>query len=256
MTADTAISQFWALVSGVLLLNTKTFQLINNLPLSLLASILVVLLAGLSQTFGQSVMLFINRVRPLRFILSVAIAAVLFVFNYNFWVLSTWFVARWLFEANLPLVEVVKTLGFSYAPLLFGFLMVIPYFGMPILIILSIWTLMAIATGLGAISNLGIWQAFECCLGGWLVLQFSQRVVGKAIARITSRIVDWVAGVKLITEPDYLEQMLYSGLPIPPAMSEAIALIFRLMLTRLKLELIFPNRLIKASIKVSFIRSA
>ncbi len=215
---DTAINRFWSLISGVLLLNPETFSSIDNLPLSLLASILVVLLAGLSQTFGQSVMLFINRVRPLRFLLSVAIAAVLFVFNYNFWVLSTWLVARWLFEANLPLVEVIKTLGFSYAPLLFGFLMVIPYFGMPILIILSIWTLMAIATGLGAISNLGIWQAFESCLGGWLVLQLSQRVVGKAIARITSRIVDWVAGVKLITEPDYLEQMLYSGLPIPPAM--------------------------------------
>ena len=216
-TANTAISQFWNLVSGVLLLDLETFASINNLPLSLVASILVVLLAGLSQTFGQSVMLFINRVRPLRFILSVAIAAVIFVFNYNFWVLSTWLVARWLFGVDLSLIEIIKTLGFSYAPLLLGFLMVIPYFGMPILIVLSIWTLMAIATGLGVISNLGIWQAFECCLGGWIVLQISQRVVGKAIARITSKIIDWVAGVELITEPDYLEQMLYSGLPIPPA---------------------------------------
>lgn len=218
-TADTAINHFWSLVSGVLLLNAETFASINSLPSGLIASILVVLLAGLSQTFGQSVMLFVNRVRPLRFFLSVAIAAVLFVFSYNFWVLSTWLVARWLFNVELPLGEVVKTLGFSYAPLLFGFLIVIPYFGMPILVVLSIWTLMAIATGLGTISNLGIWQAFECCLGGWLVLQISQRIVGKPIARITSRMVDWVAGVKLVTEPDYVEQMLYSGLPIPPANS-------------------------------------
>jgi hypothetical protein len=220
MVRETAINQFWSLVSGVFWLNAETFQTINNLPLSLIASILVVLLAGLSQTFGQSVMLFINRVRPLRFFLSVAIAAVLFVFNYNFWVFSTWLVAEWLFEANLPLIEVIKTLGFSYAPLLFGFLMVIPYFGMPILIVLSIWTLLAIANGLEIISNLTIWQAFECCLGGWLVLQLSQRVVGKAIARITSNLVDWVAGVELITEPDYLEQMLYSGLPIPPVTTD------------------------------------
>ena len=215
-TVDTAINRFWSLVSGVLLLNSETFKLINTLPSGLIASILVVLLAGLSQTFGQSVMLFINRVRPLRFVLSVAIAAVLFVFSYNFWILSTWMVASWFFGIDIPLVEIIRTLGFSYAPLLLGFLMVIPYFGMPILIVLSIWTLMAIATGLGAISNLGIWQAFECCLGGWLVLQVSQRIIGKAIARITSRIVDWVAGVELITEPDYIEQMLYSGLPVPP----------------------------------------
>ena len=216
MTADTAIGKFWTLVSGVMLLNKETFELINSLPLGLISSILVVLLAGLSQTSGQSVMLFINRVRPLRFLLSIAIAAVLFVFNYNFWVLSTWLVAGWLFGANLSLVEIVKTLGFSYAPLLLGFLIIIPYFGMPVFIVLSIWTLMAIAIGLGAISDLGIWQAFECCLGGWLVLQLSQRVFGKAIARITSKIVDWVAGVKLVTEADYLEQMLYNGLPIPP----------------------------------------
>ena len=216
ITIESAINRLWSLVSGVLLLNSETFKSINNLPLGLIASILVVLLAGLSQTFGQSVMLFINRVRPLRFLLSVAIAAVLFVFNYNFWVVSTWLVAGWLFGVNLPLIEVIKTLGFSYAPLLLGFLIVIPYFGMPILVVLSIWTLLAIATGLGAISNLSIWQAFECCLGGWLALQLSQRVLGKAIARITSRIVDWVAGVELITEPDYLEQMLYTGLPIPP----------------------------------------
>jgi hypothetical protein len=216
ITTNTAINQFWSLVSGVCLLNAETFKSINNLPLSLIASVLVVLLAGLSQAFGQSVMLFINRVRPLRFLLSVAIAAVLFVFNYNFWVLSTWLVAEWLFGVNLPLIEVIKTLGFSYAPLLLGFLMIIPYFGMPILVVLSIWTLLAIATGLSTISNLSLWQAFECCLGGWLVLQLSQSVIGKAIARITSSIVDWVAGVKLITEPDYLEQMLYTGLPIPP----------------------------------------
>ena len=215
-TAEINLDRFWSLVSGVLMLNSETFATINKLPSGLTASILVVLLAGLSQTFGQSVMLFINRVQPLRFLLSVAIAAVIFVFNYNFWVLSTWLVAGWFFRVNLSLVEVVKTLGFSYAPLLFGFLIVIPYFGMPILIVLSIWTLIAIATGLGVISDLGIWQAFECCLGGWVVLQLSQRVFGKAIARITSRIVDWVAGVELVTEPDYLEQMLYRGLPIPP----------------------------------------
>ena len=218
--ADNAFQCFWSLVSGVLLLNPETFKTINKIPLSLIASILVVLFAGLSQTFGQSVMLFINRVRPLRFVLSIAIAAIIFVFNYNFWVLSTWLVGIIVFRVDLALIEVIKTLGFSYAPLLFGFLMMIPYFGMPLLIILSIWTLMAIAIGLGAISPLGMWQAFECCLGGWLFLQISQRVFGKTIARITSDLVDWVAGVELVTEPDYIEQMLYRGLPIPPHSSD------------------------------------
>jgi len=214
---DTAINNFWNLVVGILCLNPETFARINTLPLGFLSSILVVLLAGLSQTIGQSAMLFINQIKPLRFVLSIAIAAIIFVFNYNFWVLSTWLVTECFFDVDVSLLNVIKTLGFSYAPLLIGFLMIIPYFGMPILVILSIWTLMAIVTGLGSISALGIWDAFECCFAGWLILQLSQRVFGKEIARITNKIVDWVAGVDLVTEPDYLEQMLYSGLPIPPA---------------------------------------
>ena len=214
------IDSFWSLISGVLLLDSDTFELIRSSPSGLVTGFLVVLLAGISQTLGQGVMLFINRVKPLRFVLSVLVAAVLFIFNYSFWVLSTWLVANWLFDVSLSLIEAIETLSFSYAPLLLGFLMIIPYFGMPILIVLSIWTLIAIALGLGAISDLGIWQAFECCLGGWLVLQLSQRVVGNAIANVTSKIVDWVAGVELVTEPDYLKQMLYSGLPIPPTNSD------------------------------------
>ena len=213
---DNAINNFWDLVAGILSLNPETFARINTLPLSLLSSILVVLLAGLSQTIGQSAMLFINQIQPLRFLLSVAIAAIIFVFNYNFWVLSTWLVTEWFFEVDVSLLDVIRTLGFSYAPLLLGFLMIIPYFGMPILVILSIWTLVAIVNGLSAISTLSIWDAFECCFAGWLILQLSQRVFGKEIARITNKVVDWVAGVDLVTEPDYLEQMLYSGLPIPP----------------------------------------
>ena len=211
---------FWSLIAGVLRLDSDTFELIGSMPSGLASSVLVVLLAGISQTLGQGVMLFINRVKPLRFVLSVLVAAVLFIFTYSFWVLSTWLVANWLYDASISLREAIETLSFSYAPLLLGFLMIIPYFGMPILIMLSIWTLLAIAKGLGAISDLGTWEAMRCCLGGWIVLQLSQRVIGNAIANITGRIVDWVAGVELVKEPDYLEQMLYSGLPIPPADSE------------------------------------
>lgn len=216
MTTTTALDRFWSLVAGVLTLNSETFQLLNHLPLSLIASILVVLLAALSQGIGQSVVLFINRVRPIRFILSLAISAVIFTFNYNFWVLSTWLVATQIFQASLSLLEVIQTFGFSYAPLLFGFLMVIPYFGMPIFIILSVWTLLAIVTGIDAIAHLGLWQVFECCIGGWIVLQISQRLLGRPIAIVSNWLTEQVAGVELITDQLELEQILYTGLPIAP----------------------------------------
>ncbi len=49
---------------------------------------------------------------------------------------------------------------------------------MPIFVTLSIWTLLAIVTGIGAIAELSFWQVFECCIVGWLVLQISQRTIG------------------------------------------------------------------------------
>ena len=219
-TETTAFDQFWFLVWGILRLDSETFQLINHLPLSLVASIVVVLLAALSQGIGQSAVLFINRVKPLRFILSLAIAAIIFTFNYNFWVLSTWLVANQIFQVSLPLVEVIQTLGFSYVPLLFGFLMVIPYFGMPIFIALSIWTLLAIVTGIEAIADLSFWQVFECCIGGWLVLQISQRTIGRPLAAFTRMLTKKVAGVDLVKDPDELEEILYTGLPLPPVAAE------------------------------------
>jgi hypothetical protein len=214
------LDRFWQLISGVLTLNGDTFRAISHLPLSWIGALLVVLLAGLSQGIGQSAVLFINRVRPLRFVLSLAIAAVIFVFNYNFWVLSTWIVADWMFGVSLPLVGVIEALGFSYAPLLLGFLMVIPYFGMPISLSLSIWTLLAIVTGIKTIAPLGLWQVFQCCIGGWLVSQISQRIFGKRLAIWIDRLLDWIAGVDLVRERSQLEEMLYSGLPIPPEIDE------------------------------------
>jgi hypothetical protein len=210
----TALDRFCNLVVDVLLLNADSFRLLNHLPLSSIASILVVLLAALSQGVGQSVVLFINQVRPFRFILSLLISAIIFTFNYNFWVLSTWLVATQMFQTNLSLIEIVRTFGFSYAPLLLGFLMVIPYFGMPIFVILSIWTLLAIVTGIEAIAPLGFWQVFECCIGGWIVLQISQRLLGRPIVAITTWLTERIAGVELITDRLELEQILYTGLPV------------------------------------------
>lgn len=214
MTTTTALDRFWSLVAGVLTLNSDTFELLDRLPLSTIASISVVLLAALSQGIGQSAVLFINRVRPLRFILSLGLAAIIFTFNYNFWVLSTWLVATQIFHAPLSLLQVIPTFGFSYAPLLLGFLMVIPYFGMPIFVALSVWTLLAIVTGIGAIAGLGSWQVFECCIGGWVVLQISQRLLGRPIDTITTWLTEKIAGVELVTDRLELEQTLYSGLPI------------------------------------------
>lgn len=156
---ETAFDQFWQLLGGALTLKFEAFELINTLPHGSTEVLLVVLVAGLSRAVAQSIILFINRVKPAHFILCLLIAAVLFTFSYFFWVFSTWLVSRSLFATNASLDTVARVLGLSYAPILFSFLVALPYFGVPIFLLLSLWSLLVVIVGFSAVTSLGVWQA-------------------------------------------------------------------------------------------------
>jgi len=60
----------------------EAFEQINILPHGSTVPLIVVLAASLSQVVAQSVILFINRVKPVRFVFSLLIGAVLFAFGH------------------------------------------------------------------------------------------------------------------------------------------------------------------------------
>ena len=202
---------------GAIALNGDTFQTIHTQSHSLLAALTVVFIAGLSQSFSQIVVLFVNQVRPIRFALSLVISALFFVIGYGFWTLSTWAIINLIFGSSLSLTTVLRTLGFSYVPLTLSFFAVIPYFGNAIFVLLSIWTLLAVVIGIDVITVLGPWEAFACAALGWVVLQLLQKTVGQPIATLGQWITNWVAGEELITNRNRLAQELYAGLRAPLA---------------------------------------
>ncbi|PPT07823.1 hypothetical protein CKA32_003997 [Geitlerinema sp. FC II] len=218
----TALDRFWELVWGALNLDPEAFEAVNTLPSGTTVAILVVLLAGLSQTLGQCVVLFVNRIKPFRFVLSVAIAAVLFAASYGGWALSTWLVANLLLAERLAFADVAATLALSYAPQLLGVAVGLPYLGVPIGILLSLWTLLGTITALKVISSLGTWWAFACGGAGWLVLQLLQRTVGRPIAAFGRWLTDWAAGTQLVTDPRELEQLVLAGPPMPSDLDRAV----------------------------------
>jgi len=69
---ETALDRFWQLL-GWLALKFEAFEQINTLPHGSTVALLVVLAASLSQVVAQSVILFINRVKPVRFVFSLLI---------------------------------------------------------------------------------------------------------------------------------------------------------------------------------------
>lgn len=208
---QTALNRFWELLFGAIALSAEAFKLIQSLPQSAIAALYIVLIAGFSQGLGQATVLFVNRVKPLRFFLSLLIGSVLFVFSVLFWGLSTWLVSLVLFKVNLPYSIIWSTLGFAYAPLMLSFLVALPYLGVPIQVLLSIWTLLAFVTGLRVALGLTVWQALWCSVLGWLVFQIVQRTIGRPVAIIGKWVSNTVAGTRLVTDIQGLEQLLRAG---------------------------------------------
>ncbi len=144
----------------MLALNSQAFEQIKTLPHGSTVALIIFLTASLSQVVQESVILFVNRVKPVRFVFSLLIGAVVFAFGYIFLVLSTWLISFAPFTVKAPFGVVAYTLGFSYAPLIFSIFGAMPYLGEPLLSLLSLWHLLAMVIGLAAITKTGVWQAF------------------------------------------------------------------------------------------------
>jgi len=108
---ESTLDRFWELLGWVLALNSEAFEQINTLPHGSTVAVVVILAASLSQVIAQSVILFVNRVRPVRFVFTLLIATVLFAFGYIFLVLSTWLISFAPFTVEAPFGVVARTLG-------------------------------------------------------------------------------------------------------------------------------------------------
>ncbi|MBW4655845.1 MAG: CAAX protease [Kaiparowitsia implicata GSE-PSE-MK54-09C] len=193
------LDRFWDVLGYVFALNAEAFRIATTVPAGQGLALLVVLLAGLSQGIGQSIILFVNQVRPARFAISLLINAILFAVSFLALVLSTWLVTLAPWSRAVPVGDLVIVLGASYAPLLFAFLGALPYLGVPILTVLSVWHMLAMVVGVGAIANLSINNAFGYVALGWILIQVLQTTVGRPIASLGKRIANRAAGVDLVT---------------------------------------------------------
>lgn len=190
----------------VFLLRRDAFVALDEGQTGLRLALAIVFLGGLSSAFGQSLVLFVNRVGKRRFALSLVLSAVLFVFSYVLWATSLWLIAAFVFEHRRPYVAALRTVGVAYVPQILAFLTITPYFGTFVAAVLSIWTLLAIAIAGSVAFDLTILQSAASAAGGWLLLQVLQRTIGMPIRRITSRLIRAVAGQPLMSVGDAIEK--------------------------------------------------
>ncbi len=195
------------LVPQVLRLSREPFELLLGAE-GLRWAILMVFLAGLSQALGQSVVLFANRVRPHRFAASLLVGAALYVFGFFFLVFSIWLVARYGFDRLQPLRTVTRLVGLAYAPYLFSFFILTPYFGSFISVALSLWSLAAVLVALKVLFGFSFWQGLLCSALGWLLLQITQRTLGRPVQRLADALRHFAAGTRLELRREKLEAFI------------------------------------------------
>ena len=231
-----ALGRFWELLGWVLALNSEAFEQINTLPHGSTVAIIIVLAASLSQVIAQSVILFANGVKPVRFVFSLLIGAVVFAFGYIFLVLSTWLISFAPFTAHARFGVVARTLGLGYAPLIFSLFGAMPYWGEPILTLLSLWHLLAIVVGFAAVTHTNVWQAFGTVALGWVTLWVVQRTIGQPIAQFGRWVISQAAGVELATKREQFRAMLQRRLRSFSVTKQAVDVPQENALTSLQLE--------------------
>jgi hypothetical protein len=202
------IDPFTSVVVGALRLQAEAFRDVQYPGPAGAVGLWIALVAGFSQAIGQAFILFVNRVRPLRFALCLLVEALLFLLGFLAWALSTWLVIRLLFAYPITPLPVVRALGVAHAPRLLGFLGALPYLGVPWLNVLSFWTAIAFVVGLVDVTGLAPWSVFTALVAGWLVMHALQRSAGLPIMRLGSWLLDRAAGTPMVREKQRLRQLL------------------------------------------------
>jgi hypothetical protein len=208
MALSDSLAPLTTVVWGALRLQAEAFRDIHYSGPAGAVGLWIALLAGFSQAIGQAFILFVNRVRPLRFALCLLVEALLFLLGFLAWALSTWLVIRLLFAYPITPLPVIRALGVAHAPRLLAFLGALPYLGVPWLNLVSFWTAIAFVVGLVDVTGLAPWNVFSALVAGWLVMHILQRSAGLPVMRLGNWLLDRAAGKPMVREKRQLRQFL------------------------------------------------
>ncbi|MEZ4622052.1 MAG: hypothetical protein R2867_41990, partial [Caldilineaceae bacterium] len=177
------------------------FAEIQQAPGGLLVALMIVLLAGLSEALGQSIILFVNRVSPRRFVIALIITAANHVVGYLLWVVTVRVVGYYIFARFVPWPVVASAVGLAYAPQILAFFELTPFFGNSFSILFSLWSMMAIVVAVRFGLGLETWQAIVVSGVGWLAIQLWRRTIGRPIYGLGRWLQRRAAGVPLTYSP-------------------------------------------------------
>jgi hypothetical protein len=170
----------------------------------------VALLAGASTMVGHSVILFLNRVRGLRFALAIVGTGLWAVFFFLLQGLVVGVVGRFAFGRSPAWIELLSIVFLSAAPLCFNFLILIPHFGPFIGRVLEVWAFFILLVGVAVAFDVTRWLALAITVAGWLVRHTLARLVARPVSWLSARVWRFLTGGPiLVTAYDVLAGHLF-----------------------------------------------
>lgn len=169
---------YWQFITGALGLDPAAFRSIEQSPHGLRQALVILFLAGASETLGQSVVLVLNRVSRGRFVVALLLGGVELIAEALIWILSVWVLGGWLGATRPPFVSAVRVIGLAYAPLVLGVLVFFPYIGPLIDRLLRVWVLLAALVGISVVFAVAPWLAALIAAAGFLARWVLLRIFG------------------------------------------------------------------------------
>lgn len=185
------------IVRGGLRLQPAAFEGIVSRADGLELALILLFLGGFSHAIGQSVALFANRVRPWRFVASLAVGALLFAVSVLIWGAAVTALASLAFSQPAEPRRVAQVVGLAHAPRLLAFLVLTPYFGSLLGAVLTVWTLLALAVGTRAVFDLGLGEALAVLGLAWLGIELLSRTLGRPLVALARALRRATAGTSL-----------------------------------------------------------
>lgn len=197
---------------GVWTLDRTMPTWLNARPDAFAICVTVAVLAGASTLAGNSAVLFLNRVRGLRFAFSLALNGLAMVLLYALQAAVVWLLGPLVTGHTQEWSLVLRGVMLSTAPLAFGVLSLAPYIGPAIARLLQGWGAVVLWMIVGGLYDVGGWPALGVTLGAWAVMQLASWAFAKPVAAIGNRAWRLISGRPLMLTG----QDLLSGQPFLP----------------------------------------
>ena len=203
-------SQLRDIIRQAMRLNPAVYAQVQNSPYGIYVALLIVGLASISGAIGQSIVLFINRVRPRRFVLSLGISTATQMLGFVLWAVIVWLVSTYFFGATQAFVAVAAAVGLAYAPQLLAFFELTPFFGNMFAVLLTLWSMLAIVVAVHVGTGLDWWQAVVTSGLGWILILVWRRSIGRPVYALGEWLERRVAGNPLTFQVDDIPQMRHA----------------------------------------------